>query len=171
MKYKSLAIIVIAVFGCIGASAQAQQTYTFGFLTIDGELACNYEVLQQYSSNSAIWQGMDNLDACDLWPLGLEGTIAGVTANLSKAASPVGIAIKGVAYADNIYDEVNYSLTGIQWFVLTDLTPSTKKYGWVGFASYDGIVYGAQYGYLTSTLPDVKTAKHVLSTGQTVKPR
>ena len=95
----------------------------------------------------------------------------GVTANVSKAGSPVGIPIKGVAYADNLYDVVNYEDTGIQWFVLTDLATSTSKYGWVGFASYDGIIYGAQYGYLTTTLPDVRTTKHVLSTGQTVKPR
>jgi hypothetical protein len=95
----------------------------------------------------------------------------GVTANVSKANSPVGIPIKGVAYADNLYDVVNYEDTGIQWLVLTDLMPSTSKYGWVGFASYDGIIYGTQYGYLTTTLPDVKTTKHVLSTGQTVRPR
>jgi hypothetical protein len=169
MKFTTLITIAVAVLASISASAQTQ-TYTFGFVSIDGEQYCNYEVLQQYSANSAIWQGQDIIDACDAGvPAGVEGTIAGATASVSEAASPVRIPIKGVAYADSLYDAANYEYTGIQWFVLTALTPSTSKFGWVGFASYEGIIYGAEYGYLTETLPDVKTVQHVFSTGQKAK--
>lgn len=169
MKFKSVAIIVLAILGCSFAGAQTQQTYTFGFLSIEGEQYCNYELLQQFSSNSAIWQGLDVLDACNVWPI-VEATLVGATAKVSGPSNPVRIPINGVFYADNIYDAANYGYTGIQWFVLTDLKPSTSKYGWVGFASYDGIIYGAEYGYLTTTLPDANTSKHILSTGQKAKP-
>lgn len=167
MNFKILAVIIFSTLGCICASAQTQ-TYTFGFLSIDGEQYCNYEILQQYSINSAIWQGLDVLDACGVFPP-VEATIVGTTARVSGPSSPVRIPINGVAYADNLYDASNYGYTGIQWFVLTDLKPSSSKYGWVGLASYEGIIYGAEYGYLTATLPNVKTSKHILSTGQKAK--
>ncbi len=171
MKLTSLTIIFLVVLGCVLASAQTPgQTYAFGFVSADGVQFCNYELMQQYSSNSAIWEGLDVLDACGIFPP-VEATIVGATANIPAANNPVHVPIKGVVYADNLYDATNYGYTGIQWFVLTALTPSTSKYGWVGFASYEGIIYGAEYGYLTATLPDVKTSSHILSNGKKVKPK
>ena len=170
MKFKRLAVIILLVLGCSFLSAQ-----TFGFLSVGGGEYCNYIQLQKFGG--AIWQGTDNLSACGLpIPLNVNGTIAGVTASISEKNNPVRIPINGVAYADSLYDASNYQYTGIQWFVLTDLkvNPGTPKYGWVGFASISGFIYGANYGYLTTTIPDVKNESprvlpYVLSNGQKMK--
>jgi hypothetical protein len=37
--------------------------------------------------------------------------------------------------------------------VLTNLKTSSKKYGWVGYAGVSEIIFGDNYGFLTSSIP------------------
>ncbi len=160
MKLKSLAVIALLVLGCSFASAQ-----TFGFESIGHGLYCNYEVLGIYSGN--VWQGLDVLSSCGA---PVNATIAGVSADLSAAGNPAGFQIsKGVAYADNIYDAFAEGYTGAQWDVVTATKCSLKgqKYGWIGFASVSGFVFGDNYGYLDCNFPGKNgvVATRGLSTG------
>jgi len=144
MKLKSVLVITVLVIGCSFMSAQ-----TFGFASVEGDLFCDYEVLQQLVPYD-VWQGSDVLSACNL---PVNATIVGVSAKLSAAENPVRFSLKGVAYADNIYDAVSESYTGIQILRITDLKCSTKKYGWVLFASISGEIFGDNYGFVSCEIP------------------
>jgi hypothetical protein len=166
MRSKTLAIISLLVLGCGLASAQS-----FGFESAGGRLECNYEQLSHPNGyGSDVWQGVDNLTACGV-PLPYSAFIVGVSGGLTKAGNPAGFALKGVAYADNIYDAFSPPYTGAQWFVVTNLKCSSKKFGWIGFASYAGLVFGANYGYLSCTIPgkDGAVASNRLTTGAYAK--
>ncbi len=162
---KSLLILTLVVLGCSFASAQ-----TFGFLSAGKSVEyCNYEVLQQLSPY-AIWQGDDILTPCGV---SYNATIAGATTSLSKVNNPLGFAIKGVGYADNIYDAFSEGYTGAQWYVLTNLKCSEKKLGWLGLASVSSFIFGDNYGYLWPCGPEAKRAAangHGLSTGNAKAP-
>ncbi len=145
MRIKSVLVIALLGLGCSFISAQ-----TFGFASVGGSFYCDYEVLQQLVPYD-VWQGSDVLSACNL---PVNGTIVGVSAKLSAAENPARFSVKGVAYADNIYDAVSESYTGIQILRITDLKCSTKKYGWVLFASISGEIFGDNYGYLSCNIPD-----------------
>ena len=157
---KSLLIITLVVLGCSFASAQS-----FGFLSAGKSVEyCNYEILVQLTPYN-VWEGSDILVSCGL---PYNATIAGVSASLSKVTNPLGFALKGVAYADNIYDAEGESYTGAQWFVISNLKCSEKKFGWEGFASVSEVIFGDNYGYLWPCGADVKHAAavaHGLSTG------
>jgi hypothetical protein len=161
----TLAVVAVLVLGSF-ASAQS-----FGFLSADGGQYCNYEQLSVASAfGNAFWQGSDNLSACGAYVA--NGTLAGVTAHVSKANNGLGFSVNGVAYADNLYDVTGGrygAFTGEQWFAMSDLTTSTRKYGWVGFASVSGTIFGDNYGYLTTTLPSAGTHNGKLTTGQVAK--
>jgi hypothetical protein len=144
MDMKSALVATLLVLGCSLASAQ-----TFGFASVGGDLYCEYEVLQQLVPYD-VWQGADNLSGCGV---DHNATIVGISARLSAAENPARFSVKGVAYADNIYDAFSESYTGIQIFRITDLKCSTKKYGWVLFASISGEVFGDNYGYLSCNIP------------------
>jgi hypothetical protein len=156
---------VVLVALALGSFASAQ---SFGFLSVDGGAYCNYEQLSVASSfGNAFWQGTDNVSPCGTYVA--NGTLAGVTASVSKANNLLGFALKGVAYADNIYDVTGGrygAFTGDQWFVISDLTANAKKYGWLGLASTSGVVYGDNYGLLTTTIPGPEAHNGKLSTGQ-----
>jgi hypothetical protein len=161
----TLAVLAVLVLGSF-ASAQS-----FGFLSVDGGGPyCNYEQLSAASAfGSAFWQGTDNLSACGAYVA--NGTLAGVNASVSKADNGLGFTLKGVAYADNLYDVTGGrygAFTGEQWFVITNLTTSSKKYGWLGLASESGTVFGDNYGYLTTELPSANGHNGKLSNGQAV---
>ncbi len=142
---KSVLVIALLVLGCSLASAQ-----TFGFLSVEGQDEfCDYEVLQQLVPYD-VWQGSDVLSPCN-GPV--NATIVGVSARLSAADNPIGFSLKGVAYADNIFDAFSESYTGLQLLRITDLKCSTKKYGWVLFASISGEIFGDNYGYLSCNIP------------------
>jgi hypothetical protein len=126
------------------ASAQ-----TFGFATVAGNPFCNYVQFTQLKPY-AVWQGVDNLSACGL---NHNATLVGISGHLSQTGNPAGFAVKGVTFADNIYDAFSYSYTGAQWEVTMNLKCSTKVYGWVGFAGVSGIVFGENDGWLTCTIP------------------
>ncbi len=143
MNRKSLWVIALLVLGCGLAAAQ-----TFGFESPSGELYCNYEQIGQYSG--AVWQGTDNLSPCDSQP---NATMVGIRGGLTKSGNPLGYAVKGVAFADNIYDAFTGAYSGAQWFVVTDLKCSAKHYGWIGFSSLSGFVVATNYGYLSCAIP------------------
>lgn len=146
MKTKGLVVIALLVLGCSFASAQ-----TFGFESVGGGLYCNYEVLQQLSP-TAVWQGTDNLTtACGGE---VNGTLVGISAPLEARNNPVGFSLNpGVNYADNIYDAEALGYTGAQWDVSTALKCTSHHYGWIGFASVSGFIFGDNYGYLSCTIP------------------
>src|ERR1700690_431038 len=95
MKTSGLVLITLLGLTCTFASAQ-----TFGFESVGGGLYCNYEVLQQLTPYG-VWQGTDGLTSCGR---PVNATIAGIPANLTAAGNPAGFGVKGVTYADNIYD-------------------------------------------------------------------
>jgi hypothetical protein len=165
MKTSGLVLITLLALTCSFASAQ-----TFGFESVGGGLFCNYEVLQQVVPYG-IWQGEDVLSACGAE---VNATIDGVTANLTAAGNPAGFGIKGVTYADNIYDAFALGYTGAQWDVETALTcvsATHPKYGWIGFASVSGFIFGDNYGYLSCTIPGKGPAPTLgLSTGNNKAP-
>ena len=163
MKTKSLLVIALLAFGCSLAPAQ-----TFGFESVGGGLYCNYEVLQQLTP-TAVWQGLDVLTACGL---PVNATIVGITASLEKRNNPAGFSLNpGVNYADNIYDAEFLGYSGAQWDVSTGLKCTNKHYGWIGFASVSGFIFGDNYGYLSCTIPGKGPAPTVgLSTGNNKAP-
>jgi hypothetical protein len=165
MTSKSLAVISLLVLGCGLASAQS-----FGFESTGGFLYCNYEQLFHPNGEGPdVWWGFDNLmGACET---GYNAFIVGIGGGLSKAGNPAGFPLKGVAYADNIYDAWSQPYTGAQWFVVTNLKCSSKKFGWIGFAGISGRVFGSNYGYLSCTIPgkDEAVANKRLTTGAYAK--
>ena len=162
MRTKSLAVITLLVFGCSFASAQ-----TFGFESVGHGLYCNYEILEQLAPFN-VYQGLDVLSTCGAE---LNATIAGQTANLSGAGNPAGFKVKGVAYADNIYDAFDLGYTGAQWEVVSGLTCPNNRYGWIGFASVSGFIFGDNYGYLSCAIPGPHhQATRGLSTGNAKVP-
>ncbi len=156
MKLKSLLVIAVLVIGCGFASAQS-----FGFGTAGGVyLYCNYEVLQQLAPYT-VWQGSDILTTCGL---SYNAVIVGISGGMTAPQDPIGVAIKGVTYADNIYDAASLYYTGAQWDVTTNLKCNkykckkgvctySGKYGWIGFAGVSEVIFGDNYGYLSCTLP------------------
>jgi hypothetical protein len=144
MKMKSLAIITLLVLGCSFASAQ-----TFGFESVGHGLYCNYEVLEQLAPYN-IYQGIDVLNTCGA---PVNATIAGQKTNLVAAGNPAGFNVDGVSYADNIYDAFALGYTGAQWEVASALRCNNRHYGWIGFASVSGFIFGDNYGYLSCTIP------------------
>ena len=173
MKTSGLVVITLLALSCSFASAQ-----TFGFESIGGGLYCNYEVLQQLTPYG-VWQGEDVLSACGAPGTPgppANGTIVGLSSNLNLSKSNVNLVgvIKGVTYADNIYDAFALGYTGAQWDVVTALACASgkhPKYGWIGFASVSGFVFGENYGYLSCTIPGKGPAPTLgLSTGNAKAP-
>ncbi len=167
MTSKRLAIISLLVLGCSFASAQS-----FGFLSAGKSIEyCNYEQLSHpKGEGSDVWWGFDNLKPCGT---SIDAFIVGIGGGLSRAGNPAGFSLKGVAYADNIYDAWSQPYTGIQWFIVTNLKCSTKRFGWIGFASYNGVIFGDNYGYLSCTIPgkDGAVPGNRLTTGAYAKVR
>ena len=156
MKMKGLVVITLLVIVCSLASAQ---TFVFGFGSAGGSyLYCNYEILQNaYGAPFAVWQGVDNLILCGS---NTNANIGGFSGGLSASANPAGFAVKGVIYADDIYDTFSQAYVGAQWFVVTALKCAklkngrySGKYGWIGFVVTENVVFGANYGYLSCQLP------------------
>ena len=144
MKIKSLAVIALLVLGC-----SASHAVTFGFESVGHGLYCNYEVLEQLAPFT-VWQGEDVLSTCGA---PVNATIAGVRADLTKPGNPAGFNVQGVSYADNIYDAFALGYTGAQWEVVSALSCNNKRYGWIGFASVSGFIFGDNYGYLSCIIP------------------
>ena len=141
---KSLLVIALVVIGCSFASAS-----TFGFESTGHGLYCNYIIITPF--DLAIWQGDDILTvACGA---SFNATVVGVSGGVSKANNPLGFAVKGVTYADNIYDADAEGYTGAQWDVTENLKCSEKKLGWMGWASISSFVFGDNYGYLSCNIP------------------
>jgi len=156
MKMKSLAVIALLVFACSFAPAQ-----TFGFESVGHGLYCNYEVLEAITSN--VYQGLDVLSTCGA---PVNATIAGVKSTLTAAGNPAGFHVDGIQYADNIYDAFALGYTGAQWDVASALGCHNNRYGWIGFASVSGFIFGDNYGYLSCTIPSAHNAPtRGLSTG------
>ena len=140
MTLKSLAVITLVVFGCRFAAAQ-----TFGFLSVGLGVYCNYEQLH----GPVLFSGFDNLSECGV---SHNATIVGLLATVPKSEG-LPVSGKGVIYADNLYDAYSYTYTGSQWLVYSLLKCSSKHYGWIGFAGYNGLIFGDNYGYLSCKIP------------------
>ena len=163
MKLKSLAVITLFVLGCDAAFAQGSAT--LGFTSAAGEYCyCNYEQIQWGGANNYYIQGVDNLQAACEAPF--NGTIEGVKVSINAAdASPV---LNGpvYAYADNLIDADSEAYTGLQWFVITQLKPSTllHHFGWVGYEGFSGEEFLANWGYLSASIPGANVSgKPILS--------
>jgi hypothetical protein len=173
LKLKSLAVITLLVIGCSFASAQS-----FGFASTGGGAYCNFEQLSNvYGAPFTVWQGTDNLSACDI---DINGTLIGIKGSLSKVTNPGGFAVSGVTYADNVYDAQYDTYTGLQWEVTSALKCNkfnTKKgvysgsFSWIGFGSVSGFVFGDNFGYLSCTLPSKHGSQALkgLSTGSATR--
>ena len=160
MKLKSLLVITLLVIGCSFASAQ-----TFGFASVGGGLYCNYIQLSNvFGAPYTLWQGVDNTSACGH---AYNATVVGIKGGMSAAGNPAGFSVVGVTYADNLYDAYSYGLTGAQWDVTQKLKCNAKHYGWIGFASVSGFVFGDNYGFLSCSIPGKNgaVATKGLSTG------
>ena len=149
MKMKSAAVIA---FFFVASSFASAQSYSYGFWDVGGTLYCNYEQLNV--SGGHVWQGADNLSACGI---SHNAMIVGISAELSVEGNPAGFSLKGVAYADDIYDASEASYAGFQWFVLTGPPKCPIKhpssYNWIGFASMSGVIFGDTYGQLSCDIP------------------
>jgi hypothetical protein len=155
VKLKSLSVMILLVLGCSFAAAQ-----TFGFESVDHSLYCNYEQLSHASKFGAdVWQGIDNLSMCT----GRGGstytaTLVGIGGGLTKAQNPARFPVKGVVLADYIYDAFSGVYTGAQYFVVSALKCSSKKYGWIGLTTISGVYFSDNYGYLSCQIPGVRGA-------------
>ncbi len=153
MKMKGVLVIALLVLGCNSASAQ-----TFGFASAGGSyLYCNYEILVQLKP-SAVWEGADIV--VPLCGGRLNGDIVGSSGGITASGNPAGFSVKGVTYADDIYDAYSDSFTATQWYVISELKCAKLKngryegkYGWIGFAAASAVVFGDNYGYLSCQLP------------------
>ena len=145
---KSLVVLGLLFLASL-ASAQ-----TFGFGTAGGSyLYCNY--IQLFNTGGDTWAGTDNLSACGL---GVNGTVVGVKGGISKTGNPLGFALKGVTYGDNLYDAIYYFDTGLQWDVTqnlkcTHIGSKKVKEGWLGLAAYNGTFFGYNFGVLACEIP------------------
>lgn len=172
-----LAVVTLVVFGCAFASAQ---NITAGFGTAGGYyLYCNYEnISNTFGSPYAVWAGTDNLTAA--CGASYNATAVGIKGGMSAAGDPLGFAVTGITYADNIYDAAALAYTGAQWDVVSALkcVKRNKKtgkygphYGWIGWAASSGVWFGYNYGYLTCDIPGKGTAAvKGLSTGSAKAP-
>jgi hypothetical protein len=176
VKLQALAVLAILVFGC--SAAFAQGSYAFGFISYTGGSEfCNYE---QFTTGNPMGgtqpfflQGVDNLTAaCGLF---YDATIEGVAVSVPGAkltGLPGGLAGKDYVYADNLYDAFYLGFSQEQWLVITKTEASTiqkNHFGWVGFASYGGFIFGDNYGFLTATIPGKDAAIHGTTIGKLLK--
>jgi hypothetical protein len=159
LKLKSLVVLTVltlVVFGCSSAMF-AQGSATLGY-TSAGDLLeyCNYEQISWGGGGNFYSQGVDNNSACGL---ANNGTMEGVKVSVPAAA---GAPLSGAAYsfADNTIDAQYGTYSGLQWFVISQLKPSTllRHWGWVGYLGEDGYEFLGNYGYLTATLPTAAAA-------------
>jgi hypothetical protein len=167
MNLKSLAVLAVVVL--ISSGAFAQGSYAFGFLDYTGGVEyCNYEQFttgNPFGGSAPFFlQGIDNLSACGFF---YNGTIEGVAVTVpgpTKSGVPKGVQGPGdYVYADNLYDATYLGFSQEQWLVITKTTPTEIKAGhwsWVGYASYGGYIFGDNYGFITTTLPDKASAAH-----------
>jgi hypothetical protein len=158
-----LAVMTLIALGC--SAAFAQGSATLGFASPgDVGLDCDYEQIQWGGSNNFYAQGTDNLTACS-GTINPYATMVGMKVSITPAdGSPV---LDGPAYAfaDNIYDALSGSYTGVEWLLLTQTKPSKllHHYGWVGYVGFSGIAFLANYGYLTTAIPGQDPTKPVLN--------
>jgi hypothetical protein len=176
VKLKTLAVLAVLVLCCSGAFAQG--SYAFGFLSYTGGVEyCNYEQFTTSNpfggSQPFFLQGIDNLTtACGLF---YDATIEGVAVSVPSpklSGVPGGLAGRDYVYADNLFDAFYLGFSQEQWMVITKTVPSTiqkNHWGWVGYASFGGFIFGDNYGFLTSTIPGKEAAIHGTTVGNLLK--
>jgi hypothetical protein len=176
VKLKTLAVLAVLAFTC--SAAFAQGSYSFGFLSYTGGTEyCNYEQFTTGNpfggSEPFFLQGVDNLTAaCGLF---YNATIEGVAVSVpgpNLTGLPGGIAGHDYVYADNLYDAFYLGFSQEQWMVITKTEASTiakNHWGWVGFASAGGLIFGDNYGFLSATIPGKEAAVHGTTIGHLLK--
>jgi len=161
MKLKSLTVITLLVLAC--SAAFAQGSATLGFTTPgDVSLYCNYEQIQWGGTNNFYFQGTDNLMNGCFAPR--NATVEGVKVAINATDGAPVLNGPAYAYADNIIDAFGGYYTGEQWFVITQIKPSTllKHYGWVGYLGFYGYEFLDSYGFLSASIPGKAPKKPVL---------
>jgi hypothetical protein len=148
MKTRFAEVVMMALLGCVVASAQ-----TFGFASAGSALYCNYEQLSY--AGDGLWSGFDNFSVCGM---SINAVISGFSARIpNDGPNARGV---GVVYGDNIYALAGYGPEA-QWTVFSKLKCNkqdklgfyTGAYGWIGVAAFSGFEVGTIYGYLSCTLP------------------
>jgi hypothetical protein len=173
---RTLVVLAVLVFAC--SAAFAQGSYAFGFLSYTGGTEyCNYEQFTTGNpfggSTPFFLQGIDNLTtACGQF---FDATIEGVAVTVGGpkySGTPAGLSGKDYVYADNLYDAFYLGFSQEQWLVITKTEPSTiqkNHWGWVGYASYGGFIFGDNYGFLTTTLPTGSMRNNGTTIGKLLK--
>ena len=144
MKLKSLAVITFLILCC---GAAFGQTYSFAF----GQNSCEYETFTVAGSVAA---GTDFLTGCGN---STDGVMVGFAVDL-PANSGLPVTGKVVVFADNNLDAYSASYSDCQIILVTRTKASSKRYGWVDYASCgDGVSYFLHYGYLSPYSPSQPT--------------
>ena len=146
MKLKSLAVISLLVLGC---SAAFGQSFSLGFLGVNGIQYCDYEVVNVSAPYAG---GTHNLTT--VCGLPVDGVMVGFNAYipLTSGATVVGNVVE---MADNTFDASYQSYTGCQidWVTKTKPSRLLYHYGWaIYYSCFGGTDYLLNYGYLTTAL-------------------
>jgi len=160
VKIKSLVVITILVLCCSAAFAQS---YSFGFLSASGVGEyCNYETFTTGGHDNFFLQGFDVLSSCPYEPnVGVNATIEGLAISVPTAAFTP-LHGKAYVYADQEIDAYYGAYTGEQWMVVTKTAANAHNgfdnRNWVGYIGEDGYEFLGNYGFLTTTIPEVSKA-------------
>jgi hypothetical protein len=146
LKLKSLAVITLLVLGC---SAAFGQSFSLGFLGVNGVQYCDYEVVNVSAPYAG---GTHNLTT--VCGLAADGVMVGFNAYipLTSGATVVGNVVE---MADNTFDAEYQSYTGCQidWVTKTKPSRLLYHYGWaIYYSCFGGTDYLLNYGYLTTML-------------------
>ncbi len=161
MKIKSLAVIAILVLGC--SAALAQNSYSFGFLSASGVGEyCNYETFVTGGHSNFYLQGYDVLSACPYEPnAGVNASIEGLAISVPTSAFTP-LHGKAYVYADQEIDAYYGAYTGEQWMVVTKTAVNASNNfdnrNWIGYIGVVGYEFLGNYGFLTTTIPEVSKA-------------
>jgi hypothetical protein len=171
LKLKSLAVLTVLILGCSAAFAG---TYSFGFLDYTGGVEyCNYEYFATGGNGNFYMGGFDVLSPC---PYTVNATAPATGLGIKVAAGDLetyglqkGITGAGAyAYADSLLDSYYGYYTGenILTVTKTAVGPIKKnKWNWDLFVGFSGAEFLANYGFLTTTIPDATTKGHGTTAG------
>jgi hypothetical protein len=150
MKLKILAVTTLFVLGC--SAAFAQGSVTLGFTSTNGQLYCNYEVLQWSGLDNFYLTGTDNNSYCDEPNVPISGFKVG-------SGAPVFPASPAYEYTYITEDNDYY----YQWTTITATKPSKllHHYGWYVYADFSGLEFLGNYGYLSASYPGSGSSKPV----------
>jgi hypothetical protein len=146
LKLKSLAVITLLVLGC---SAAFGQSFSLGFLGVNGVQYCDYEVINVSAPYAG---GTHNLTT--VCGLAADGVMVGFNQYIAPSSGAIVVG-NVINLADNTFDAEYQSYTGCQIDWITKNKPSRLlyHYGWaIYYSCFGGTDYLLNYGYLTTAL-------------------